>query len=218
MTVNTDKLFLEAESRNQSGKGAARALRRAGRIPAVMYGTNTEPTSLSLPGNELSTFYKRGKLRSKLFELSLDGKSMKVLPQAIQTHPVTDQIEHVDFLKVDENTEVKVHVPVIFEGRERCIGIRRGGTLNIVRHEIGLLCKASNIPSSIKADIRDLSIGDSLHVNHVTLPEGTKPLLDWNFTIATIAGRMAKVEESDAAATTSEEGAAEGDAAEKKEG
>ena len=207
MSNNTrEAVTLNAKVRENAGKGVARSLRREGQVPAIMYGGNTTPVMLSLPANEVKTHYLRGHLQSRLLGLTIDGgKTAKVLPQAVSLHPVTDEVEHIDFLSVSDDTIVKVDVPVKILNRERCVGIKRGGALNIVRHAIEMFCKATAIPSSITADILKLNIGESLHIEDVEVPESCTPVAKHNFTIATITGRVAKT------ADDAEEGEGEGE-------
>lgn len=198
--MSTAPATLTAETRTNAGKGVARALRREGKVPAVLYGKGSEPVSLALSANEVRLTYKKGRFRSKLVELKLDGKAVKALPRDVQFHPVTDVIEHVDFLKVDDKTTIHVFVPVKFTGNEKSIGLKRGGVLNVVRHEIEFVCKADSIPAAIEINIADLDIGSSVHINDLKLPANVTPVIKRNFTIATIAGRSK--DEPEAAAAT----------------
>lgn len=204
---------LEGAKRTDAGKGAARALRREGRIPAILYGTKAkENTSFSLNEKDLTLAYKKGAFTNKLVELSIDGAKNFALPREVQTHPVTDRIEHADFLLVDKTSEVKVKVPVRVLGAERCVGVRRGGTLNVVRHEIEFFCTPESIPSRIDVDVRNINIGSSVHISAISLPEGVRPTIDRDFTVITVTGRGSK-DDADTASET-----AEGADAEKKEG
>jgi len=214
---------LKAETRDGAGKGVARALRREGKTPAILYGAGEAPVSLALGANELKLQYQKGRFRSRLIELSVNGKAVKALPRDVQFHPVTDIIEHVDFLKVDEKTTIRVEVPVKFKEIEKSPGLKRGGVLNVVRHEIEFVCKPSVIPAFIEISVAGLEIGASVHINSVKLPDGVTPVIKRNFTIATIAGRTAEEETPVAAAAVAvpAEGAAaapaEGAAAAKPE-
>lgn len=204
---------LTAETRTGQGKGVARELRRNAKIPGVLYGKGIAPTSLALVLNEVTLQYRKGRFTSRLLELKLDGKAVKALPHEVQFHPVTDQIEHVDFIKVEGNTEIRVKVPVKFLNAEKSVGIKRGGVLNVVRHDIEFLCKVDSIPGAIEIDVVDKDIGDSIHVNDVVLPSGVRPTIKRNFTIATIAGRSAADEPEVATATAPVAGAAAAPAA-----
>ena len=191
---------LDAQARDKIGKGASRALRREGKLPAVLYGKGQAPLSFTLDHNNFMTHYLRGGITNKLVEIKLDGKSHHVLPREIQIHPVSDVPEHLDFLVVDEKSRVKVDVPVKLLNAEKCAGVKLGGSLNIVRHAIELICAPDAIPPVIKVDVKDLEIGDSLHISAVTLPDGVEnAITDRDFTILTVSGRMAetKVEEEE---------------------
>lgn len=183
----------EAEGRDRKGKGASRELRREGRLPAVLYGKGQEPLNFSIEHKAFMQAYQKGNFNNKLVDIQLGGKSYHVLPREIQTHPVTDVPEHVDFLKVDENSRVHVNVPVKVVNTDRCIGVKRGGALNIVRHDIELICAPDAIPSVITLDVLELGIGDSLHISAVNLPKGVTPAItDRDFTILTVTGRGGK--------------------------
>ena len=207
---------LETFTREKSGTGAARAVRREGKVPGIIYSKNSKPVSIALQKNELQQEYMRGRFHSRIVELTLDGKAVKVLPQDLQFHPVSDQIEHVDFLRVEDGMRLRVGIPVVFRGREKAVGIKRGGVLNIVRREVEFLCNPASIPSQIEVDVSKLDIGQSLHIGDIDLPDGIEPTIKRNFTIATIAGRGKALEEPKA--EDAAEGEAEGDAAEGKEG
>lgn len=185
----------KAEERDRKGKGASRDLRRMGRLPAVLYGKGQEPVNFSIEQNAFMQAYLKGNFNNKLVDIQLGGKSYHVLPREIQTHPVTDVPEHVDFLKVDENSRVHVNVPVKLVNADRCVGVKRGGALNIVRHDIELICAPDAIPSVITVDVLELGIGDSLHISAVELPKGVTPAItDRDFTILTVTGRGGKGE------------------------
>ncbi len=197
MTTATKTLAtLPASVRKDHGKGAARALRRDGKIPGILYGKGQTPVSIALPLKEVSLEYARGRFRSRLINIKLDdGKTVQALPKDLQFHPVTDIIEHVDFIKVDASTKLNVMVPVKISGQEKSVGLKRGGVLNIVRHEIEFLCVPDAIPTHIEINVQALDIGSSVHINDITLPKGITPVIKRNFTVATIAGRRAEEEE-----------------------
>lgn len=203
----------EAETRESKGKGASRALRREGRLPAVLYGKGQEPVNFSISHKDFMLAYQKGGFNNKLVDIKVGGKSHHVLPREIQVHPVTDVPEHVDFLKVDENSRVHVNVPVRVLNADKCVGVKLGGALNVVRHDIELICAPDSIPPVISVDALSLNIGDSLHISHVDLPKGVESAItDRDFTILTVTGRGSKAEKTDEA-----EDAAEGEAAEKAE-
>lgn len=199
----------QVEARETYGKGASRELRRNGKIPAVLYGKGQEPLSFVLNEKDFVLFFQKGGITNKLIDLQLGGKTYHVLPREVQLHPVTDKVEHVDFLKVDENSRVRVQVPVILLNTDRCIGVKRGGAINIVRHEVELVCKPDSIPASLKIDMLNVNIGGSVHISHVELPADVIPAItDRDFTIITVAGRGGKEEEEATAAATTEATAA----------
>jgi large subunit ribosomal protein L25 len=194
--------LLEAKSRDGSGKGAARALRREGVIPAIIYGNEETPAKIILPLKELTLEYKKGSFFNKIIDINVDGKVLQALPRDVQTHPVTDVIEHADFQRVDKDSIIHVMVPVKVLNQEKSIGLKRGGVLNIVRHEIELLCKPGSIPSAIEVDVLQADIGHSIHINDIQLPPDVKTAIkDRNFTVITVAGRSKDEEERPNAAT-----------------
>jgi len=209
MSTATKKIAtLEATPRDRAGKGAARSLRREGKVPAVVYSKKGEVLSLALPLKELTLEYKRGRFRSRLVEIKLDNnQTVKALPKDVQFHPVTDVIEHVDFLRVEPGVAIRVQVPVHFAGQDKSVGIKRGGVLNVVRHEIEFVCKPESIPTHIDVNVMDMDIGDSMHIGDIKLPEGIVPVIKRNFTVATVAGRSSSYAEEEAkpAAPTSAE-------------
>ncbi len=196
---------LNAETREGKGTGVARALRRNGKVPGVVYGKNFEPIKVAVEAKEMNKIANRTGWQSKLFELNVDGKKHKVLTRDIQLHPVTDVVESVDFMRVSDDQEIRVFVPVSFINQDKSTGLKRGGALNVVRHEIEFYCLPSNIPANIVVDLTGTKIGNSIHIESVTLPSGVRPVIDRNFTIATIAGKSGK---DDDAAESEEAGAA----------
>jgi len=183
----SDILTLPAEARERAGKGASRALRREGRVPAVIYGGNEEPVTIHLEEKELTRQLMTGHFFNSVVQLELGGKKLRALPKDVAFHPVTDRPLHADFLRIGEHTAVDVAVPVVFINEEASPGLKRGGVLNIVRHELELVCDAAMIPSEIQIDVTGLDVGDSIHISHVTLPKGSESAItDRDFTIATI--------------------------------
>lgn len=190
---------LKAEARELVGKGSARDVRRNGKVPAVIYGDKQPPLAIALSYKDI--FYKihGGGFLTTVATIEVDGKKIKVLPKDYQLDPVRDFPMHVDFLRVGANTEVNVQVPVHFINEEKSPGIKRGGTLNIVRHEVEFHCPATAIPDFITVDLDGTEIGDSIHISAVKLPKGVKPVIsDRDFTIATIAGTSASKSEEGA--------------------
>lgn len=183
-----DMAKMEAEPRETAGKGAARAMRRDGRVPGVIYGRGGEPMSISVDQKTLTLSYQRGGFFSRLFDLSVGKETVRALPREVQTHPVTDLPIHVDFLRLAADSEINVEVAAHFFNEEESPGIKRGGVLNVVRHTIELVCRADSIPESIDIDLTGLDIGDSVHISAISLPEGVSPAIsDRDFTIATVA-------------------------------
>jgi large subunit ribosomal protein L25 len=193
---------LSAERRSLTGKGAARATRRMGRVPGIIYGGDSDPVPISLELRELSrALAKRGFL-AMLVELKVDDALHRTLPRDVQYHPATDEPLHVDFMRVGTSTQVTVTVPVVFINHEMSTGLRRGGILNIVRHGIALICQVDNIPEQLVVDLNGLDIGDSIHISAVALPPGSRPTItDRDFTIASISASSAVREEAVAAAS-----------------
>ena len=202
----TEIVTLEAEVRDRAGKGAARATRRAGRIPAVIYGDKKEPVMISLDPKAFGRELNRRGFFSHLFDISIDGIKHRTLPRDVQLHPVTDEPLHADFVRVTASTKTHVNVVVAFENQAASPGLKRGGVLNIVRHDIELVVAAGNIPERIVVDLTGLDIGDSVHISAVKLPGGAQlAIADRDFTVATIAPPTVKSEE---AAATAEGGEA----------
>ena len=203
---------IKAAARDQIGKGAARTIRREGRIPAIIYGDASDPQRISLDDKELWMHVRHGQFLNTIYMLDVDGKSERVIPRDIQMHPVSDVPIHVDFLRLGKGAKVTVEVPVQFLNEEESPGLKRGGVLNIVRHTIELRCVAEAIPDRLDADLTGLDIGDSLHVSSITFPEGVElTIADRDFTIVTVVGRMAEIVEE------VEEEAEEGEAEEEGE-
>jgi large subunit ribosomal protein L25 len=183
---------LKAEARDGSGKGAARAMRRQGLVPAVVYGDKQEPRTISLRYGDLVPHVKTGRFTATLVDLVLGSETVRVIPRDIQFEPVRDFIIHVDFLRLGKDARIRVEVPVHFRNHEASPGLKAGGVLNIVRHEIEFFCPADSIPEEIIVDLTGLHIGQSVHVSQVQLPEGAQPTIaDRDFTIATIASAAA---------------------------
>lgn len=184
----SDTYVLEGQLREKVGKGAARELRRNAMVPAVIYGDKKDPVSIALPYKELSMKIHNGGFLTTIATIKVDGEEHRVLPKDYQLHPVRDFVEHVDFLRISRNTVVTVEIPVNFENEDKCIGLDRGGVLNIVRHTVEVNCPASDIPESFTIDIESYDLGDSINISSVNLPEGVEPTItDRDFTIATIA-------------------------------
>ena len=207
----SEALTLPAETR-RAGKGASRALRREGRVPAVVYGGKDEILVIHVEAKELSRQLGTGHFFNSIVELQVGGQKVRTLPKDVAFHPVSDRPLHVDFLRLAADAKVTVNVPVLFINEEASPGIKRGGVLNIVRHELELVCDSDSIPSDITIDLTGLEVGDSIHIEQVTLPAGSvSAITDRDFTIATIVAPSAmKSEEGDTEEKPAEGSAEEG--------
>lgn len=203
----SDFAVLPAEQRDRAGKGAARATRREGHVPGVIYGAKKEPVLFKMDPRVLVKAFGEAAFMSTQFLVTIDGDEHRVLPRDVQFHPVKDQPIHVDFLRVTDSTKVRVFIPVDFINEEESEGLIRGGVLNVVRHEVELLCTVAAIPEHLVIDLAGLDIGDSAKISDVDLPAGVKPAIaDRDFTIATIAAPSAVVTEDDEEGEEDEEG------------
>jgi len=188
----SDALNLPAERRERAGKGASRALRREGRIPAVIYGGKEEPTAIHLEEKELVKQLNTGQFMNSIVKIEVDGQTVRTLPKDVALHPVTDRPTHADFLRLSRDAKVDVSVPVVFVNEEESPGLKKGGVLNIVRHELELVCEADKIPGEIEIDVTGRDVGDSIHISEVTLPTGSESAItDRDFTIATLVAPSA---------------------------
>ena len=198
----SEQLTLPAEARERAGKGASRALRRDGRVPAVIYGDKKEPLSVHVEEKLLAKMLSTGHFMNSVVMIDAGGATHRTLPKDVQFHPVSSRPVHVDFLRIGEHSKVHVNVPVRFDNEEASPGIKRGGVLNVVRHELELVCDAAEIPEEIHIDLTGLDIGDSIHISALKLPKGSESAItDRDFTIATIVAPSGlKMDEEDAAA------------------
>ena len=209
-----------AARREQVGKGASRAARRAGRVPGIIYGNNQDPVPIALDPLALSQQIRQTGFFSRVFEINVGGEKHRVLARDLQLDPLSDRPIHVDFMRFGADTRLNVEVEVVFENERECPGIRRGGVLNVVRHTVELSCLADSIPAFIAFDLTGLDIGDSVHISAVALPQGVSPTItDRDFTVATIAApTLLPADEEETAVGEGEEGAleegAEGEAGE----
>jgi large subunit ribosomal protein L25 len=183
----SDVLTLPAEARDRVGKGAARAQRRQGRVPAVIYGAGEAATPIHVEEKLLVKLLSTGHFMNSVVEITVNGAAHRTLPRDVAFHPVNDRPIHVDFLRVAQDSLVTVWVPVRFENEHASPGLKRGGVLNVVRHEIELKCPANAIPDDVVVDVTGFDVGDSIHVSVVKFGEGVRPVIDRDFTIATIA-------------------------------
>ncbi len=207
----SEQLTLSAEVRDRAGKGASRALRREGRVPAVIYGNNEEPQSIHVEEKLLNKLLGTGLFFNSVVMVEVNGKQIRTLPKDVAFHPVSDRPLHADFLRVSEHATVTVAIPVRFENEAASPGLKKGGVLNIVRHEVELVVDAASIPDEVLVDLTGFDVGESIHISSVSLPKGAKTAIeDRDFTIATIVAPSAlKSAEGDNETPTEEEGEGE---------
>lgn len=216
-----EALELKAWARERTGKGGARLVRREGRIPGIIYGDKTEPQTVTVDYRAIVKQLHTGHFQSTIFMLDLDGTKLRVIPRDVQLDPIRDFPIHVDFMRVSKDALVTVEVPVRFLNEAASPGIKRGGILNVVRHEIQVRCPADAIPEHFDVDLTGLEIHDAVHISAIVMPEGVKPTTtERDFTVATIVGRAAEESATGAAAAVepgAEEEAAPAEAAADKE-
>jgi large subunit ribosomal protein L25 len=201
----SEALTLSAETREQVGKGASRLLRREGRVPAVIYGNKQDPASIHVNERELMKLLMTGHFMNSV--VMVNGE--RTLPKDVAFDPVSDRPVHVDFLRISEHASVHVEVPIVFTDEELSPGIKRGGVLNIVRHELELVVDAADIPDEIQISLKGVEVGDSIHISAVTLPKGaTSAITDRDFTIATVVAPSALKSSEGEAETEAAEGEA----------
>jgi large subunit ribosomal protein L25 len=191
---------LKATARPKSGKGAARAERRAGRVPGVIYGNNQPPVTISVDDRDLRQRILAGRFLTTIYDIELEGKKHRVIPRDFHLDPVRDFPIHVDFMRLGEGATIRISVPLHVVKSESAPGIKRGGTVNIVTHAIELECSVDNIPQYVEADASGLEIGYSLHLTDITLPAGVKSLTREDATLVTIVPPSGYAEEQKAAA------------------
>jgi large subunit ribosomal protein L25 len=189
-----ETLTLKAETREKGSKGAVRSLRREGRVPAVIYGDKKSPELIAISYKDVTALYQTGTFMSHVLDVDVNGKSERVIPRDVQFEPVRDFIIHVDFLRLGKNATVTVDVPVHFHNHEASPGLKAGGVLNVVRHEVELICPADSIPEQLDIDLTGYEMGSSIHISAVKLAANVKPTItDRDFTIATVAAPAAVV-------------------------
>jgi len=188
----SDTLTLPAERRERAGKGASRSLRREGRIPAVIYGGKEEPTTIHVEEKELVKKLMTGHFMNSIVKIEVGGETVRTLPKDVALHPVTDRPTHVDFLRLSKDATIEVSIPVVFTNEDASPGLKKGGVLNVVRHELDLICAADKIPGEIEIDVTGKDVGESIHISEVNLPEGSSSAItDRDFTIATLVAPSA---------------------------
>ncbi len=194
----SDALTLPAETREQVGKGASRELRREGRVPAVIYGGSKSPRPIHVEAKELVRQLMTGHFMNSIVMIKVGDKNVRVLPKDVAFHPVTDRPIHADFLRLSKDAKIEVDIPVVFVNQEESPGLKKGGVLNVVRHELELICELDKIPDQIEIDVTGLEVGDLIHFSSITLPEGsTSQITDRDFTIATIVAPSALKSQDD---------------------
>lgn len=201
----SEAMKLAASVRERAGKGASRAVRLTGRVPAVIYGLKQPAVTIHVPEKELTRQLHTGHFMNSVVELEIDGKVERTLPRDVQFHPVTDRPIHVDFLRLAGDSVIAVNVPVHFVDEDKSPGMKRGAVLNIVRHEVELNCPANAIPDQLNISLAGVDVGDSIHISAVSLPQGVTPTIDRDFTIATMVAPSAlKSEEGDTSTEAAE--------------
>lgn len=201
---------LKASARERVGKGAARALRREGLLPAVIYGDKKPALPITIPVKETTLTLHKGGFLTHIGTIDVDGTKHQVIAKDFQLHPVRDDVLHVDFLRVAANTVLTVDIPVVFINEETCPGIKKGGMLNVVRHTVEMNVPANAIPESLVFDLAKVEIGDTLHISATTLPEGAQPTItDRDFTVATLAAPGGGAQDDAEEAEGGEEAASE---------
>ncbi|MBS0473370.1 MAG: 50S ribosomal protein L25/general stress protein Ctc [Proteobacteria bacterium] len=200
---------MRAESRTGTGKGPAYRARQKGLIPAVVYGGDVDPENVAIDAHSVTLKVDAGHFTTTLLMLDVEGKKTRVLPRAVQLDPVTDRPVHVDFMRLGEGAKVRLAIPVHFKNQGESPGLKKGGVLNIVRHDIELLCPAESIPNTIEIDLAGLDIHDSVHISSVALPEGVRPIVrERDFTICSIVAPTSVIDEQRAAAAAAASAAA----------
>ena len=197
----SDLLTISAEPRERAGKGASRALRREGRVPAVIYGDKKEAVAIHVEARALNKLLGTGHFMNSLIQVEVNGEKTRTLPKDVAFDPVTDRPLHVDFFRLAKGAKVQVNIPVVFINEEASPGLKRGGVMNVVRHELDLMCDADHIPDQIEIDVTGLEIGDSIHISNITLPAGSESAItDRDFTIAGVTAPSALKSSDDEAA------------------
>ncbi len=208
------KFTLAAQKRDRAGKGVARALRRENKVPGVIYGAGQDPVMISMDANPVSIEHLKGHMTTNLCELKVGNDTVLTLARDVQLNPVTDRVEHIDFMRVSPKTTIHVKVPVHFINQETSPGLKAKGVLNVVAHEVDLICKASDIPEALEVDLGALEIGKDIKISEVTLPKGSKPKIhDRDFPICSIVEPTVYTEVEVTAPASDAEVAAKADAA-----
>ncbi len=204
-----DLVELQAEDRTTTGSAAAREMRKREMIPAIIYGGNQPPKNISIARKLVWRQVETGHFLSTVYMIDIGGEKTRVIPRDVQLDPVRDFPLHVDFMRVSKTSRIDVEVAVHFLDEDKSPGLKRGGVLNVVRHEIELSCPADSIPATIEVSLAGLDIGDAVHISAVNLPANVTPTIDRDFTIATIASSSAMKPEAEEAVAPEEEAGSE---------
>ena len=189
---------LEAQVRTGTGKGAARQARRDGMVPGIVFGGDTDPLPINIPFNKLLTMLRKGRFKSTLFNMKVEGHDdVRVICRDVQRHVVKDLPTHVDLMRLKRTTKINLFINVEVAGEDVCPGLKKGGTLNLIRPEVELMVTAGDIPESITVDISELQIGDNATIANVKLPAGAKPTIDRDFVIAQVSAPSGLASQSD---------------------
>jgi large subunit ribosomal protein L25 len=193
---------IKAVARDRAGKGAARAVRRQGQVPAVIYGAGQPAQAIALDFNQTKQLIFAGHFLTTMFDIDVDGQTVRAIPRDYQLDPVRDFPMHIDFLRISAGQSIKVVVPVHVVGQEKSPGVKRGGTLQIVEHSVELLVPSDSIPDFVEASVANLDIGSSVHLNDITLPNGAKATSSENVTLVTVVAPTGLTEDAPAAEGT----------------
>ena len=185
------EIILNVEIRDRAGTGGSRETRRQGKIPGVLYGGPKAPVNIAVKGNEFRKALYTGKLLGHLVTLQHGDEKQSVIAKAVQFHPVTDEPVHFDLYRVDEHQLIKIEIPVHFKNHETSVGLKKGGTLEVIRHTVELACPADKIPEELVIDLASHDIGDTIRISEVKLPEGVRPAQDRDFVIANLKASAA---------------------------
>src|SRR5687768_6110563 len=199
------EIVLNVEVRERTGTGGTREVRRSGKVPGVLYGGDKDPVAIAVKANEFRKALYTGKLLGHLVTLKYGAETQPVIAKAVDMHPVSDEPWHFDLYRVDEHQQIRIAVPVHFKNHEASPGLKRGGSLNVVRHDVEVMCHADEIPEELVFDLTGLDIGDAIRISAFTLPKGVTAAMDRDFVVATVAGTSAQMSE-DAAADEPAEG------------
>jgi large subunit ribosomal protein L25 len=199
-------MSFKADARGKTGRGSARADRRQGRVPANIYGDASGNLAVTIDREQLQRALAKSGFGNRLCDIQLNGEKFRALPREVQVDPVSDIPIHVDFMRVSPTSRVRLHIPVTVAGIEASPGIKRGGTVNVVRHEVEFFCRADAIPETVVFSVAECDIGDSVHINDVQLPAGVVPTIRRNFTVVTVTAPTIYVEEEKPAAAETVEG------------